>query len=80
MSTDRSAVSEGGLASLSANFPVLFERAASYVDKILKGENPASLPVEQPSKFQVTVNIKTAQALGLSVSPTLLAQIDEVIE
>jgi putative ABC transport system substrate-binding protein len=80
MSTDRSAVADGGWASLSANFPVLFERAATYVDKILKGENPASLPVEQPSKFQVTVNNKTAQALGLSVSPTLLAQIDEVIE
>jgi putative ABC transport system substrate-binding protein len=80
MSTDRSAVAEGGLASISANFPVLYERAAIYVDKILKGANPASLPVEQPSKFQVTVNNKTTQALGLSISPTLLAQIDEIIE
>jgi putative tryptophan/tyrosine transport system substrate-binding protein len=80
MSTERSAVAEGGLASISANFPVLYERAAIYVDKILKGANPASLPVEQPSKFQVTVNNKTAQALGLSISPTLLAQIDEIIE
>jgi putative ABC transport system substrate-binding protein len=80
MSTDRSAVVDGGLASLSANFPVLYEYAAVYVDKILKGANPASLPVEQPSKFQVTVNSKTAQALGLSLSPILLAQIDEVIE
>jgi putative ABC transport system substrate-binding protein len=51
-----------------------------YVDKLLKGANPASLPVEQPSKFQVTVNSKTAQALGLSLSPILLAQVDEVIE
>jgi putative ABC transport system substrate-binding protein len=51
-----------------------------YVDKILKGANPASLPVEQPSKFQVTVNKKTAEALGLSLSPILLAAIDEVIE
>src|SRR5262245_37171646 len=80
LSTDRSAVVNGGLASLSANFPVLYEYAAVYVDKILKGANPASLPVEQPSKFQVTVNGKTAQALGLSLSPLLLAQIDEVIE
>ena len=80
MSPDRSAVAEGGLASISANFPVLYERAAIYVDKILKGANPASLPVEQPSKFQVTINNKTAQALGLSISPTLLAQIDEIIE
>ena len=80
MSTDRSAVADGGLASLSANFPLLYEYAAVYVDKIFKGANPASLPVEQPSKFQVTVNSKTAQALGLSLSPILLAQIDEVID
>ena len=70
----------GGLASVSANFPVLYEQAAIYVDKILKGANPATLPVEQPSKFQVTVNNKTAQAMGLSISPTLLAQIDEIID
>jgi putative tryptophan/tyrosine transport system substrate-binding protein len=80
MSTERSAVAEGGLASISANFPVLYERAAIYVDKILKGANPATLPVEQPSKFQVTVNNKTAQTLGLSISPTLLAQVDEIVE
>ena len=80
MSSDRSAVVDGGLASFSANFPVLYEYAAVYVDKLLKGANPASLPVEQPSKFQVTVNSKTAQALGLSLSPILLAQVDEVIE
>lgn len=80
MSTDRSAVAEGGLASISANFPLLYERAATFVDKILKGANPASLPVEQPSKFQVTINNKTAQTLGLSISPTLLAQVDEIIE
>lgn len=80
MSTDRSAVVDGGLASMSANFPLLYEHAAVYVDKLLKGANPASLPVEQPSKFQVTVNSKTAQALGLSLSPIFLAQVDEVIE
>jgi putative ABC transport system substrate-binding protein len=59
---------------------LLYEYAAVYVDKILKGSNPANLPVEQPSKFQITVNSKTAQALGLSLSPILLAQIDEVID
>src|SRR5262249_22930601 len=80
LSPDRSAVVDGGLASLSANFPLLYEYAAVYVDKLLKGANPANLPVEQPSKFQVTVNGKTAQALGLSLSPILLAQVDEVIE
>jgi putative ABC transport system substrate-binding protein len=74
MSPDRSAVADGGLASMSANFPLLYQYAAVYVDKILKGANPASLPVEQPSKFQVTVNSKTAQALGLSLSPIVLAQ------
>jgi putative ABC transport system substrate-binding protein len=80
MFSDRSAVADGGMASFSANFPLLYEHAAVYVDKILKGANPASLPVEQPSKFQVTVNSKTAQMLGLSLSPILLAQIDEVID
>jgi putative tryptophan/tyrosine transport system substrate-binding protein len=80
MSGDRSAVVDGGLISISANFLLLYEYAAVYVDKLLKGANPASLPVEQPSKFQVTVNGKTAQALGLSLSPILLAQVDEVIE
>ena len=80
MSTDRSAVAEGGLVSMSANFPVLYERAATYVDRILKGASPATLPVEQPSKFQVTVNNKTAQAFGLSIAPSLLAQIDEIID
>jgi len=80
MSNDRSAVAAGGLVSVSANFPVLYEQAATYVDKILKGADPARLPVEQPSKFQITVNNRTIQALGLSISPTLLAQIDEVIE
>ena len=65
---------------MAANLPELYERAAVYVDKILKGAKPADLPVEQPTKFQVAINMKTAQTLGLTISPTLLAQTDEVIE
>jgi len=80
MSGSRDATAAGGLVSMAANFPELYERAAFYVDKILKGAKPADLPVEQPTKFQVAINMKTAQALGLTISPTLLVQTDEVIE
>jgi ABC-type uncharacterized transport system substrate-binding protein len=80
MSGSRDATAAGGLVSMAANFPELYERAAFYVDKILKGAKPADLPVEQPTKFQVAINMKTAQALGLTISPALLAQADEVIE
>ena len=80
MSSNREAVAAGGLVSISANFSALYERAAYYVDKILKGAKPSTLPVEQPAKFQVVINTKTARALGLAVSPALLAQIDEIIE
>jgi putative tryptophan/tyrosine transport system substrate-binding protein len=80
MSGSRDVTAAGGLVSMAANLPELYERSAFYVDKILKGAKPANLPVEQPTKFQVTVNMKTAQALGLVVSPSLLAQIDEVFE
>jgi ABC-type uncharacterized transport system substrate-binding protein len=80
MSSNRDAIAAGGLVSISANFVALYERAAPYVDKIIKGANPANLPVEQPTKFQVVINMKTAQSLGLTISPTLLAQADEVIE
>lgn len=80
MSGTRETTVAGGLVSISANWLALYERAAFYVDKIIKGAKPATLPVEQPTKFQVVINIKTAKALGLTISPSLLAQIDEVIE
>jgi putative tryptophan/tyrosine transport system substrate-binding protein len=80
LSGSRETTAAGGLVSMAANHPKLYERAAFYVDKILKGSKPADLPVEQPTKFDVTLNMKTAKALGLTISPTLLAQIDEVFE
>jgi len=80
MSGNREVTAAGGLVSMAANWSQLYERAAFYVDKVLKGAKPGDLPVEQPTKFDVTLNMKTAQALGLTISPTLLAQIDEVID
>ncbi len=80
MSGTRETTVAGGLVSISANWQALYERAAFYVDKVIKGAKPADLPVEQPTKFQVVLNMRTAQALGLTISPSLLAQIDEVIK
>ena len=80
LSGSREVTAAGGLVSMAANWPELYERAAFYVDKILKGAKPADLPVEQPTKFYVTLNMKTAKALSLTISPTLLAQMDEVFE
>jgi putative ABC transport system substrate-binding protein len=66
--------------SYGVDIDELFRRAASYVDRILKGEKPAELPVQAPTKFQLVVNLKTAKTLGVNVSPALLATADEVIE
>jgi hypothetical protein len=80
MGLEREYVEAGGLMSYGPNLPDLLRRAAEYVDKVLRGTKPGDIPVEQPTRFDLIINLTTAKALSLTVPPSLLARADEVIE
>ena len=80
MFQNRDNVAAGGLMSYGASFPDLFRQGASYVQKILHGAKPADLPVQPPERFELAINLKTANAIGLKISDSFLLRVDEVIE
>jgi putative ABC transport system substrate-binding protein len=77
---DRTFITIGGLLSYGPNRVDPYRRAAAYIDRILKGEKPADLPIQAPTKYELVINLKTARTLGITVSPSLLARADEIVE